>query len=193
MMVMPDKAEELLRKLEEACLSLDEKELPSIGTALINTLRQLYASDRSFFSDEVLARIQGCKSHIAAAEDLELEMQDFPFVQDQGAVDEITARLTCHNDLEEDSVISKRIKKEIRELLSRKAQLPTSGSRMRQSNLTNAIRSLNAAAPVCGHKCCEALMTLREGNGEFFWGCTLFPDCWGKRFLKREERERIPD
>ena len=40
---------------------------------------------------------------------------------------------------------------------------------------------------------CTNKMVIREGPGEYFWGCSSFPDCWGKRFLTNEERNWIYD
>jgi len=36
-------------------------------------------------------------------------------------------------------------------------------------------------------------MVLREGNGSYFWGCERFPECWGKKLLRKDEIDILPE
>ena len=182
-----------IRQLQAACLRLDEKELARAGNEIINSLRGLYLSKKEDFEEGDIKTILNCKNYIAAAEDLLLELEDFSFIQDQQDVNNITARLLQYSNLNPESVISRRIRKEIRELESKRPSLPTGQANARKQKLKAATRTLDAHAPKCGHRGCESSMTLREGNGEYFWGCRSFPECLGKRRLTSTELALLPD
>lgn len=53
--------------------------------------------------------------------------------------------------------------------------------------VTERIKVLEKHAPKCT-KCAKS-MIIREGNGSYFWGCPDFPECWGKRWLTKEEEQ----
>lgn len=57
------------------------------------------------------------------------------------------------------------------------------------SEVDKRIKILEQHAPQCT-KCSNKLI-IRQGNGTFFWGCRDFPDCWGKRWLTKEEEAWI--
>ena len=60
-----------------------------------------------------------------------------------------------------------------------------------QSHLERFRRDANA--PTCKRKNCDCKMVIRQGNGAYFWGCSAFPKCWNKQWLKKEELELLPD
>ena len=53
------------------------------------------------------------------------------------------------------------------------------------NEIEERIRILEQHPPGCT-KCSHNLI-IREGKGSYFWGCPDFPDCWGKKFLTKEE------
>lgn len=55
--------------------------------------------------------------------------------------------------------------------------------------LVNRINILERFPPKCTK--CDNSLIIREGNGIYFWGCPDFPDCWGKRYLTKEEEDWI--
>ena len=53
------------------------------------------------------------------------------------------------------------------------------------NEFSGRIRVLEEYAPKCTK--CDHKLIIREGKGTYFWGCPNFPDCWGKRWLTKEE------
>ena len=82
-------------------------------------------------------------------------------------------------------VLSKIISTSIRHVEQLLPNLSTCG----RSELDKRIKVLEQHAPQCT-KCSNKLI-VRQGNGTYFWGCPDFPDCWGKRWLTKEEEAWI--
>ena len=83
--------------------------------------------------------------------------------------------------------IIKIIQKEIRELVIKTDSSISSSSAKKSKTLSDGINRLNTNRPICIK--CNNKMVLREGNFVPFWGCSTFPDCWGKKWLNNEELE----
>ncbi|HID49962.1 MAG TPA: hypothetical protein EYP40_10205 [Chromatiales bacterium] len=90
-----------------------------------------------------------------------------------------------------DLPVAGRIRKEIRELLEKRASLPSRAMDRHAAELRRAVSALNDHARICAR--CGSRMVLREGPYGFFWGCIRFPECWGKERLRAHERARLPD
>lgn len=59
------------------------------------------------------------------------------------------------------------------------------------NEVESRVRVLEQHPPSCTK--CNHNLTIREGKGTYFWGCPDFPNCWGKRFLTKEEQSWIYD
>ena len=81
--------------------------------------------------------------------------------------------------------IIKVIQKEIRELIAKKDSAISSSSAKKAKALSAAISKLNENRPICIK--CNNKMVLREGNSSYFWGCSIFPDCWRTKWLNKKE------
>jgi len=98
----------------------------------------------------------------------------------------IIEELNDINDLfMEFEVLSKIISTSIRHVEQLLPNLSTCG----KSEVDKRIKVLEQHAPQCA-KCSNKLI-IRQGNGTYFWGCPDFPDCWGKRWLTKEEEAWI--
>lgn len=52
--------------------------------------------------------------------------------------------------------------------------------------ITKRINTLEIHAPQCTK--CNKRMVVRDSSNGYFWGCSTYPDCWGKRILTKEEQ-----
>ena len=132
--------------------------------------------------------------YFLTATEFSLIMEDAPSIPDQVACDELIAELEqLGASLDQESILFKRIRKEIRGLIESRADLPTGAQHQRAMALDKARRKLDQNAPKCGHRGCASQMEIKESKGDFFWGCKTFPNCWGRKFLTKAERDIIPD
>lgn len=171
---------------------IDESELTGRVANELETLRSAYRRDPSQFSEEAVTQLQIVNSYIQTACDFEMELEDASYIVDRNDADELISRLDqLAAMLDEKSRLFLRIQKEIRELVERRQKLPSGAERLQSRKLAQARFTLEAQKKRCGHNGCDSLLTLREGNGRYFWGCKRFPDCWGRRPLTKEERQLI--
>lgn len=167
---------------------IDESELTGRVTDELETLRSAYRRDPSQFSEEAVTQLQIVNSYIQTACDFEFALEDASHIVDRNDTDELVSRLDqLAAMIDEKSQLFLRIQKEIRELIERRQKLPSGGERLQSRKLAQARFTLEAQKKQCGHNGCDSLLTLREGNGSYFWGCKRFPECWGRRNLTKEE------
>lgn len=116
------------------------------------------------------------------------------YIVNQTDCDELIAELGGLGALlDYDSILLQRIQKEIRSLIESRVDLPTDVQYQRERQLIDARRKLDRNAPMCIRQGCASQMTIREKDGDFFWGCRTFPSCFGSRYLTKAERDIIPD
>lgn len=183
--------QEQILKLKNLVLDeVNEKKIVEFGSKYLQELRQRWKSQQNDFSKDDINILITLGKKIEKIGVFIEEQEEFPYISTKEEIDEVIGRL--HLMLEELVVeepsklkILGRVEKEIRELNERKAALPN----QELKELKDAINKLNANAPIC--KKCGSNMLLREGNSCYFWGCSAFPECWGKRWLTKEERNII--
>lgn len=119
------------------------------------------------------------------------EQEDFKYLSTKEEVDETIGRL--YQVVEElvGLEVARRVDKEIRELLERKKQLPHEAGERRSAKLKEALRKLLRNSPSC--RKCGKSMVLRDGPYSYFWGCSTFPTCFGKKSLTNDEWAELPD
>jgi len=160
------------------------------GEKLLTSLRSEWKSDRSVFSEDDIELLQKIGRNIDAIKMFIEEQDDFPYVSTKEEVDEAVGRLYAIVEKVDGLKVSLRVGKEIRELIEKKSTLPSQVANQRSSELKRAIATLSSNSPSC--KKCGSNMVLREGNGDYFWGCSTFPKCWGKKWLTKEELNVLP-
>ena len=169
---------------------VNEEILIENGESLLSELRESWKEDQNAFSPDAIARLQSIGDILEVVHNFRdlLEELEFIYTSDDAFdfADELW--LLCE-DLKR-LPVEGRIRKEIRELNEKCAQLPSSKETKSSAELNNAFATLNSKAPSCLK--CDSNMVLREGNGNYFWGCERFPECWGKRSLKKDELDIIP-
>lgn len=170
---------------------INEKILTSKGEELIGSLRECWKIQRDNFSEGDIQLLKKISYQLEALQDFIEILEDFPYLTTKDDVDETIGSLYSVVEKVDDLAVNARIQKEIRELIERKSSLPSKIEREGDKNLSDAINRLDSNAPIC--KKCGSSMVIREGNGAYFWGCSMFPKCWGKQWLSQFELNLIPD
>lgn len=81
--------------------------------------------------------------------------------------------------------VERRVRKEMRELIERRASLPSEGMVVEANKAHRAYSRLLAIAPSC--RKCGRPMLPQPGPSFSFWGCSTFPACWSRRWFGRTE------
>ncbi|MFC1578238.1 hypothetical protein ACFL36_04415 [Thermodesulfobacteriota bacterium] len=170
---------------------INEEILLSKGEELIDSLRNCWKSQKDKFAEDDVQLLIKMSSQLASIQEFTEILEDFPYLTVKEDVDETIGALFSVVEKVEGLAVAARIHKEIRELMEKKASLPFQESREKNVKLSNAITRLESNAPTC--KKCGERMVIRGGNGAYFWGCSMFPQCWGKRWLSKVEVNLLPD
>ena len=171
---------------------IDETELTGHVADELEGLRTAYRKDPSQFSDEAVNQLQIVNSYIQTANDFEMCLEDAAYIVDRNDADDLGGRLEVLAGLvDEKSRLFLRIQKEVRELAERRQSLPSGAERQQSRKLAQARFTLEAKNKRCGHHGCDSMLTIREGNGNYFWGCKKFPTCWGRKPLNDEARKLL--
>ena len=171
---------------------IDETQLTGRIADELEGLRAAYRKDPSQFSDEAVNQLQLVNSYIQTANDFETCLEDAAYIVDRNDADDVSGRMEALAGLvDEKSRLFLRIQKEVRELAERRKSLPTGAERQQSRKLAQARFTLDAKKKRCDYKGCDSMLTLREGNGSYFWGCKKFPECWGRRPLTKDERKLL--
>ena len=170
---------------------VNENLLVEEGEKLLIELRKSWRYEKEKFSNDDIETLQKLAKRIEAVKIFIQEQEEFPYVYVKEDADEIIARLYSVVKQIDGLKVAARVHKEIRELLEKKSNLPSQDVQQRSVELSRAISALNSNAPSC--KKCGSRMVLRQGNSDYFWGCSKFPRCWGKRWLTNDEFDILPD
>lgn len=154
-------------------------------------LRSDWKSKQEEFTADDVVTLKDIGGILDAISEFIEEQEGFEYISSKEEVDEVIGRLYYITEKVDGLNVSSRVHKEIRELLERKSTLPSRASSQREFELKRAVANLDANAPAC--KKCGSTMVLRESNSDYFWGCSTFPKCWGKKWLTNEELRFLPD
>lgn len=170
---------------------VNEARIIGEGKSALDSLRSDWKSNREEFTTDDVVTLKEIGGILDAIGEFIEEQEGFKYISSKEEVDEVIGRLYYITEKVDGLKVSGRVHKEIRELLERKSTLPSQASSQRDSESKRAVAKLNANAPPC--KRCGSNMVLRESNGDYFWGCSTFPECWGKKWLTNEEQRVLPD
>lgn len=163
----------------------------SRGKNLINDLRDYWRSQKKEFSEKDVTLLKDMAIQLDAVEYFSELIEDLPYISDRDDAYEMVDSLNSITEKVKGLAIEKRIKKEIRELVGKMPGLPFRETQKRNTELSNAINQLDAEAPPC--KKCGAKMVIRKTDKGYFWGCSNFPKCWCKAWLKKTELDLISE
>jgi hypothetical protein len=164
---------------------INENRLIRKGEELFNSLRKDWQTHKSQFKEADIRFLKNCSDSIEAIQEFAELLEDFPYISDKEDVDETIGELYTVVEKLEGLAVAARVNKEIRELLEKRERLPSRENRFKDAKLSASIARLNSTSKTC--RKCGARMVIREGDGSFFWGCSTFPNCWGKSWLTSEE------
>jgi len=181
--------EEIKRLISILTNELNEEELVRNGEQIIKSLRRQWKEKKELFTEDNINELKNASDQIRSIKIFIEEMEEFEYIDNSNEVDEVISKLYPVVEITSNLKISERVKKEIRELIMRRASLPSIANQNKSKSLMSGINVLNTNKPKC--KKCGSGMVLREGNGTFFWGCQTFPKCWGKKWLTKDELSKL--
>ena len=182
-------SEEFLDAVIAICIHGTEEEILDSAYSALEGVREAIDDGALELTASILKKVTAINQYVLAAEEFKLALQDLPYAQDQTAADELVAWLQeIAAPLDQQSILFRRIDKEVRELLERRPALPTGTERAISRELAAVHRKLQNQAPTCGHRGCQQKMTLRDGKYGLFWGCITFSKCWGTKSLSKGQR-----
>lgn len=168
---------------------LDESEIITLGSELLQNLRLLWKERRHDFSSEDIEKLKDCTRAIESLKDFAVEKEDFDYLRTKEDIDDVIEGLYEIIECLHGCAITGKVSKEIRILVSNRNTLPKSKDRDIGERLKSARLTLQSNPPSC--RKCGRIMILRESKGSYFWGCNDFPNCWGKKRLTDNEYELI--
>jgi hypothetical protein len=164
---------------------VNEKRILEIGEPIVLDLRSTWKMQRHDFSSDNVETLRDLVKKVEAIKAFIEVEESFQYISTKEDVDEVTGDLFLIGEELNELNVSGRVNKEIRGLLEKKLRLPAQKS----VNKTKALHAIYLRAPTCDR--CGNKMLLREGNGFFFYGCTTFPKCYGKKYLTDEEQDKL--
>ena len=160
------------------------------GALKLAELEQMCAQNPNHFDAADRTRLKQISDQLVCLARFPEVLEDYERPLHADEVDEaVNLLFEVQVDLEGWKVVE-RIKKEIREMIQLKLRLPTRKQVREHQDINAGIGKLSQKPPACPK--CNRPMTLRLGY-TYFWGCSSFPHCWGKRELKAEEKALIPE
>ena len=177
---------EFLDGVIATCLNSTEDEVLDCADPAMEQVREINGDGALELSETLLKQIEKINDYVLAAEEFKLALQDIPYVLDQTAADELMAWLQeIAAPLDQESILFRRIDKEVRELLERRSALPTGTEREMSQQLAAVHRKLQNQAPTCEFRGCQQKMTLRDGKYGLFGVALPFPNAGERKiFLK---------
>lgn len=174
--------EDLIKNLSKLEISEDSfNKIYEEESKTLENLRKLYISNKEIFTEDDVKRINLSKENLKIAEEY-LEIKDeIEFCKSKEALNDLIFSISDFMDRVSSEIHIARIKKDIRELNEKMRSLPEINPQ-KSSSLT--VSHFN---PVENCPKCNSKMILRLGPFSHFWGCSKFPDCWGKRPASRKK------
>ena len=117
------------------------------------------------------------------------ELEDIKYMQYKDEFEESIGKFYEVLKILDGLEISKIILKEIRELMIKKDSSISSIKAKQEKTLASGINALNENRPIC--KKCENKMVIRKGENIYFWGCSTFPSCFGRKWFTKKELQMI--
>lgn len=173
---------ELRRALQE---NSNERQLLDFISESLSSLRTMYRNNRAAFPDEVVSFLKSLTSVQEALRELAEAVEEKNWVRTRddaqalaGQFGELKERLSPH-------FVAKRAEKEFREAVEKAQSLPFAAVISGEANFRRLCSQLESVVRPCQK--CGSKMVLRESRHGYFWGCSMFPKCFIRRWLSAEE------
>lgn len=165
---------------------VSERDLLDALKPRLARLRESYKRDPSRFTPSDIDNLRSIQPIISALEDFESFIEEKASDENPQRLSGWIAELRRISLACQGLAIDERIRKEVRELSeierSRPNQTPA---------LDRVVRGLQREASHC--RKCGSKLILREGDHGYFWGCSRFPDCFGKAGLTLDQARKLSD
>ena len=157
---------EFLDGVIATCLNSTEDEVLGCADPAMEQVREINGDGALELSETLLKQIEKINDYVLAAEEFKLALQDIPYVLDQTAADELMAWLQeIAAPLDQESILFRRIDKEVRELLECRSELPQRRKRNFSATMS-AHRKIQTKHPLASSGL-PTKMTLRDGKWPF--------------------------
>jgi hypothetical protein len=179
-------ASELLADLRRALeTNANERQLLEFIGECLSTLRGMYREQRSEFSDEVVVFLKSLTSVQDSLREFVEAVEEKAWVRTHDDAQELAARFGELKERLSPHFVAKRAEKEFREVVAKAQSLPFAAVVAGEADLRHRRVKLESAVQPCQK--CGTKMVLRESQHGYFWGCSTFPKCFGRRWLSDEE------
>ena len=163
-----------------------EEELHKTLSTQLDVLRDIYRHNRAAFSQEHIAFLKTVgQMDKAVMTFIELKEE----LEDVYDIEDYTRLMAILEDIQNalrGSAVAKRVEKETRELREKLPDLAQQNIVVEGMKISAKIRQLERNAPNCKRR---HRMIIRQGESEYFWGCSEFPHCFLTERLTRKEEE----
>ena len=162
-------------------LSYGNEHLPHLEISVTNS-NDSSGTDKRLLLDDLSKKFNAIKIFYEELEDIKYMEYKEEFEESIGKFYEILETL---DELE----ITKVVQKEIRELVIKKDSSISSFTAKQEKSVTDGINALNENRPICNM--CQNKMNVCKGESVYFWGCSIFPKCYGRRWFTKEEKQMV--
>lgn len=155
----------------------------------IALLRKSYKSEQSRFSALHVDKLRGIN-------ELAQNIGDYLFYRDE--LDRANTYEYCKEIETEINDIIKvlnitgfigKIKTLQRQYREKASEYRSQGGFNGKAELDSKVSSIQQHSPGC--RKCGSKMVLRASEWGYFWGCSRFPDCFGKRYLSADDNQKL--
>jgi topoisomerase-like DNA binding C4 zinc finger protein len=170
--------------------NLSEEHVYRLTQAWLVILRDAYHCDKKRFADDqidFLKQVRTAVVHLRRFIDLQEELEGAIGLDEYN---EALQELRLLDSKLADTAISRRVKKEIRQLIERRSEVISYEQSRRNTRVTNVLLRLEEKAGSCPNGKNHRLQ-IRQGKNGYFWGCSAFPSCWYTRPLSRDELAQL--
>lgn len=163
----------------------DEHKLLALISEQLSLLRSSHRQSKSDFTNESIQFLKSLNVVESALREFIEALDEKDLIHTHDDAQELACRFGELGEQLAPYLVTKRAEKEMRELISKAKTLPFSAVRAGEIDFHHRLSHLENSGKKC--RKCGAKMVLRESQHGYFWGCSTFPKCFGKRWLSSEE------
>ena len=137
-------------------------------------LRDKYHSNPKQFSEEQLEFLKRVRSMMLALQRFMILLEELDDSIDLDEYNQAVQELRLIGEAVGDAAVSRRVRKEIRQLIERRGEVLQYEKSRENARLTDQILKLEETAAPCPWNEHHRLQ-IRQGKNGYFWGCSEFP------------------
>jgi hypothetical protein len=177
---------EILCELQSALDSnANEHQLIDLIDRCLSLLRASYKERRNEFTEETILFLKSLSPIRDALHEFIENVGEKEWIRTREDAQEIVTQFSELRDQLSPHLVAKRVDKEIREVIEKIQSLPFATVVAIKTELQYRIIQLESKEQPCQK--CGSKMMLRESQNGYFWGCSIFPRCFSKRWLSTKQ------